>query len=193
MRARKAKATVKEQQINISEINTVNESAEAHVCKWYISEQCIFQTVANRKNSDTLKLCRSPTEFHGRCISNLQSNESSKIHLKQKSNLFLSDIVHISSNTHLFCHARKTNILKINVQSMRKANRLIYPNPNIQQSSQLTVNIQINRMKYQRIDEIYYQGKNQSSQRAEKQHNSEVLKKSFHFQHMEKTGKTLSF
>lgn len=159
----KAKVTVKEQQNNISEINTLNESTEAHVCKWYISEhlwQAFSKLWPTGKYSDTLKLCRSPTEFHGRCISNLQSNESSKIHFRQKSNLFLSDIVHISSNTHLFCHARKTNILKITVQCMRKANRLIYPNPNIQQSNQLSVNLQINRMKYQRIHEIYYQKKN---------------------------------
>lgn len=59
----------------------------------------------------------------------LQSSGSSKILFRHKSNYFLSDTVHISSNTHLVNYAVKSYVLKIYVKS-----RQISPSSNIYES-----------------------------------------------------------
>lgn len=113
------------QWIYSSELKTLNESTEACIRKWHISEHPKYESsrlLFMWKILITWICVEVPLTFM-EDISNLQSSGSSKIHFRQKSNHFLSGTIHISSNTYIFYYAVKSYILKINVQSMWKANR----------------------------------------------------------------------
>lgn len=113
-----------------------------------------------------------------------------KIHFRQKSN-YLYDTVHISSNTHLFYYAVKSYILKnqctVHVKSKQTdLSKSQYP--------RVMLIHQINRMKYQSIKASFYQRKKSAflKPKSWEATYSEMLKKSFHYQYTEETGKALS-